>query len=141
MATRLLFPDPLEWWAGLEWGVEAAAILISEGYDIECVFRSTGPMFEAVAFAALDMGILERCHFINFLEVNPSSNDIVLILRGSGGGEVVLARGGEALRIWQNERRSSLAHAQSSTRICRKPGNIALLIRSWLEDETALSSS
>lgn len=78
MTVRLVFQDPLEWQSGLEWGVEAAAILIREGYDLECMFRSHGPMLEAVAFAAFDLGILDRCTFYEPSIHNPSQGDIVI---------------------------------------------------------------
>lgn len=78
MTVRLLFQDPLEWQSGLEWGVEAATILIREGYDLECVFRSHGPMLEAVAFAAFDLGILERCIFDEASLSDPSQSYIVI---------------------------------------------------------------
>ena len=81
MTIRLVFPDPLEWQSGLEWGVEAAAILVREGHDVECVFRATGPMFEAVAFAALDLGILDRCTFDDTAVGKPSTDDIVVLPR------------------------------------------------------------
>lgn len=78
MTIRLVFPDPLEWQSGLEWGVEAAAILVREGHDVRCVFRSTGPMFEAVAFAAFDLGILDRCTFDDTAIGAPLSDDILV---------------------------------------------------------------
>lgn len=85
MTIRLVFPDPLEWQSGLEWGVEAAAILVREGHDVRCVFRATGPMFEAVAFAAFDLGILDRCTFDDQAAGAPLSDDIVVMPRVNVG--------------------------------------------------------
>jgi hypothetical protein len=52
MIRRLIFPDPLVWQSGLEWGIEAFAMLVDEGHDLRCCLRAEGPMFEAIAFAA-----------------------------------------------------------------------------------------
>lgn len=74
----MVFPDPLEWSSGLEWGIGAAARLINEGWDMECVFRSDGPMFEAVAYAAFEAGILDRCVFDDLATRERFSDDVVL---------------------------------------------------------------
>lgn len=63
-AHRVHLPDPLVWQAGLEWAIEAIAVATSRGVDLECsIAHAKGPFFEAIAFAAYDLGIGDRCRF------------------------------------------------------------------------------
>lgn len=81
MIRRLIFPDPLVWQSGLEWGIEAFAMLVDEGHDLRCCLRAEGPMFEAIAFAALDLGVLDRCTFANDASELRSATDVVVYCR------------------------------------------------------------
>ncbi len=113
MTIRLVFPDPLEWQSGLEWGVEAAAVLIKEGYDLKCVFRSDGPMFEAVAFAAFDLGVLDQCIFDDASADTRLPSDIVIgshlgMAPPSPGGQRLDPPGGEKERDGTSSKRLAI---------------------------------
>ena len=81
MISRLIFPDPLVWQSGLEWGIEAFAMLVDEGHDLRCYLRADGPMFEAIAFAALDLGVLNRSTFNDSLPTPDNNGDVWVLCR------------------------------------------------------------
>jgi len=58
---KLLFPDPLIWQAGVEYGLQALAGLSSGEWV--CGLPNHGPMLESTAFAIHQLGLQDRVKF------------------------------------------------------------------------------
>lgn len=78
---RILFPDPLVWQAGLEYGVQAVGSLVRSGVPVECFLSNVGPMLEAVALVIHQERIGERAHFVRDPIARTASNDIAVFPR------------------------------------------------------------
>lgn len=77
---RVLFPDPLIWHAGTEYGLQAMAML-RERVDFVCVLSTDGPLLEAVSFAVYQLGLGERVKFMTRWGRWPRHSDLVLLPR------------------------------------------------------------
>lgn len=76
---KLVFPDPLVWQAGVEFGLQALAGLPSGEWV--CEIPDHGPMLEAAAFALHQLGIQDRMKFCSRRNCLPGRNQVALFPR------------------------------------------------------------
>lgn len=66
MTESIVMPDPLDWRAGHEFGLEGISLLKDE--SLSFVIASRGEFLEAVAFAIHEFGLTEQARYVR----NPS---------------------------------------------------------------------
>ena len=78
---RIVFPDPLIWQSGLEFGLQAVGEFQNEEPELECLLRSQGPLLEAVTFAALQYQLLPKVQWTRRCPHRFGSDDVAVFPR------------------------------------------------------------
>lgn len=78
---RIVFPDPLRWQSGMEFGLQALGELQKAGLDFEFSVRDEGPMLEAVAFAVTQYEVLSKVRWVHRWPGSWQKFDLVLFPR------------------------------------------------------------
>jgi hypothetical protein len=79
---KVLFPDPLTWESGIEYGLEGVAKAQDSCGDVVSTLYGKGPFLEAVAFAAMEFAILDRLEFRSVITEREYRNaELVLLPR------------------------------------------------------------
>lgn len=82
---KIIFPDPLIWQSGIEFGLQSLAELRSAGWNFEFSILDQGPMLEAVSFAIADYGLQAHVRWLSRRPRPWTRFDVVLIPRVAAG--------------------------------------------------------
>jgi hypothetical protein len=82
---RIVFPDPLIWQSGIEFGLQAVGEFQREERPVKCLLRDRGPMLEAVTFAALQYGLLPMVEWTRHWPHWLRPNDVAVFPRVAPG--------------------------------------------------------
>jgi hypothetical protein len=78
---RIVFPDPLTWQSGIEFGLQALGELQRRGLSFEFSLRDEGPMLEAAAFAVNQYGMLSKVRWVRRWPRSWTGFDVALFPR------------------------------------------------------------
>jgi hypothetical protein len=78
---NIVFPDPLVWQSGLEFGIQALGLLRDEGLEFTATLLDHGPMLEAVALGCRDFQLSNRVRWVRKISGGEPNIDVAVFPR------------------------------------------------------------
>jgi glycosyltransferase involved in cell wall biosynthesis len=130
-----LLPDELTWESGVEYGLEAVALVRQSEPRLRVVLHREGPLREAAAFAVFQLGLAEVTAIRGVRPVDYGPASVVLLprLRPGPSLPLVLALAAGAAAVTSDP---SLTGGQGSASLvpARDPASMAARIRGYALD-------